>query len=115
MKIFQPVLSRLEREQKIRRRLALMDQYRYLFTLPSQIASSTASGSYESAVHDFKKGSNLLQNELEPSVADKFSPIWSRVSLEMAALRAVLYGKLLDAENEGGDSMERLLLYSALT
>lgn len=98
IKIFQPIISRIEKEDKIKRRLALLEKYKAIFILPSNIHEATLKEKFDAAIHDYKKGKALMA-ELDPSLRIKFDKVWIKVGKQIDNLKSILYSKLISVGN----------------
>ncbi|KAI9483131.1 MAG: exocyst complex component Sec5-domain-containing protein [Benjaminiella poitrasii] len=59
--IYGPVVERRQRVEKVKSTLYILQRYRFLFNLPSNLLESIKQNKYEAAIRDYKKGKYLYQ------------------------------------------------------
>ncbi|KJA16670.1 hypothetical protein HYPSUDRAFT_71229 [Hypholoma sublateritium FD-334 SS-4] len=116
--IFLPVLETSANAERLRTTFTVFERSKFFFNLPSFIMESIATGHYELALRDYKKGKYILQNrpgqllpisqgpaaaasattriraqEQQARVLDK---VWRTVERAMVELKQVLVAQLMD-------------------
>ncbi|KAJ2549321.1 Exocyst complex component S5, partial [Coemansia sp. RSA 1933] len=108
--IYNPIIDRRARIEKIRSTLSVVERYKFYFNLPSSLIEYTRKGRFDIAVREYKKGKQLLQTvtngEIEHSgdaMADDsqsnalskiFQYVWKEVQESVVELRNALFRHL---------------------
>ncbi|KAI7903981.1 exocyst complex component Sec5-domain-containing protein [Cokeromyces recurvatus] len=115
--VYGPVVERRQRVEKVKNTLYVLQRYKFLFNLPSNLLESIKQNKYEAAIRDYKKGKYLYQvlkgdlgttdrtsglgeiekekglTELHHKVFDK---VWEEVNKIVAELQTILLKMLAD-------------------
>ncbi|KAJ2707320.1 Exocyst complex component S5 [Coemansia sp. IMI 203386] len=59
--IYNPIIERRARAEKVRSTLSIVERYKFYFNLPSSLIDYTRKGKFDIAVREYKKGRQLLQ------------------------------------------------------
>ena len=109
--IFDSVLSRKDKADSTRNALNVLQRYRFLFNLPSNIDKSIQKGEYDIVINDFSRAKNLFSD----SSVNVFKKVYSEVVQRIEKFRLMLSEKLrLSCSlNEGRniDEVKRLIRY----
>ncbi|KAJ2065362.1 Exocyst complex component S5 [Coemansia sp. S146] len=109
--IYNPIIDRRARVEKIRSTLSVVERYKFYFNLPSSLIEYTRKGRFDIAVREYKKGRQLLQAVTvgqmgvadEAAVADDtqatalgkiFQYVWKEVQESVVELRNALFRHL---------------------
>jgi len=65
-KLFEEVLSRRERADATRSALAVLQRFRFLFSLPGSIERNVKRGDYDAVINDYSRVRNLFGNTEVP-------------------------------------------------
>ncbi|KAF9482689.1 hypothetical protein BDN70DRAFT_401033 [Pholiota conissans] len=112
--VFLPVLESASKAEKLGTTLRIFERSKFFFNLPSFIMESIATGRYELALRDYKKGKYILDHrpsQLLPIGSNKegtapasahqqqmriLNRVWGNVEKAMAELKKVLISQLQD-------------------
>ncbi|KAJ2796725.1 Exocyst complex component S5, partial [Coemansia guatemalensis] len=108
--IYNPIIERRARAEKIRSTLSVIERYKFYFNLPSSLIEYTRKGRFDVAVREYKKGRQLLQavtdssidatNEAAPddtqatALGRIFQYVWKEVQESVVELRSALFRRL---------------------
>ncbi|KAJ1723720.1 Exocyst complex component S5 [Coemansia erecta] len=108
--IYNPIIDRRARAEKIRSTLSVVERYKFYFNLPSSLIDYTRKGKFDVAVREYKKGRQLLQavtngniDGIDEVVADGsqsnalskiFQYVWKEVQESVIELRNALFKHL---------------------
>ncbi|KAJ2382360.1 Exocyst complex component S5, partial [Coemansia sp. RSA 2603] len=108
--IYNPIIDRRARAEKIRSTLSVVERYKFYFNLPSSLIDYTRKGKFDIAVREYKKGRQLLQavtndniDGIEELVSDGsqsnalskiFQYVWKEVQESVIELRNALFKHL---------------------
>ncbi|KAJ1765850.1 Exocyst complex component S5 [Coemansia sp. RSA 2523] len=107
--IYNPIIERRARAEKIRSTLSVIERYKFYFNLPSSLIEYTRKGRFDVAVREYKKGRQLLQAVTDGSVGDNsaltedpqatalgkiFQHVWNEVQESVVELRNALFRRL---------------------
>ncbi|KAJ2878711.1 Exocyst complex component S5, partial [Coemansia asiatica] len=108
--IYNPIIERRARAEKIRSTLSIVERYKFYFNLPSSLIDYTRKGKFDIAVREYKKGRQLLQavtngniDGAEDPVVDGsqsnalskiFHYVWKEVQESVVELRNALFKHL---------------------
>ncbi|CAG2107534.1 unnamed protein product [Medioppia subpectinata] len=109
--IFDAVLSRKDKADSTRNALNVLQRYRFLFNLPSNIDKSILKGDYDIVINDFSRAKSLFSN----TSVNVFAKVYSEVVQRVEKFRAMLNEKLRLSccQNDGRnvDEVKRLIRY----
>ena len=89
--LFLPMIERRRRAEQLRATLSYLEQYKFMFNLPSSLRQSLSKRNYEAALRDYRKGKQY--QDIDPEV---YKHIWAQVTKIMAELRSQLVALLKD-------------------
>ncbi|KAJ1668211.1 Exocyst complex component S5 [Coemansia sp. RSA 1813] len=108
--IYNPIIDRRARVEKIRSTLSVVERYKFYFNLPSSLIEYTRKGRFDIAVREYKKGRQLLQTvtngdieSTSEAMADDpqsnalskiFQYVWKEVQESVVELRNALFRHL---------------------
>ncbi|KAI9475225.1 exocyst complex component Sec5-domain-containing protein, partial [Coemansia mojavensis] len=101
--IYNPIIERRARAEKIRSTLSVIERYKFYFNLPSSLIEYTRQGRFDVAVREYKKGRQLLQAVTDGAVEDGsqatalgkiFQHVWNEVQESVVELRTALFRRL---------------------
>ncbi|KAJ2078072.1 Exocyst complex component S5 [Coemansia sp. RSA 988] len=108
--IYNPIIERRARAEKIRSTLSVIERYKFYFNLPSSLIEYTRKGRFDVAVREYKKGRQLLQavtdssidatNDAAPddtqatALGRIFQYVWKEVQESVVELRSALFRRL---------------------
>ncbi|KAJ2331105.1 Exocyst complex component S5, partial [Coemansia sp. RSA 2681] len=108
--IYNPIIDRRARVEKVRSTLSVVERYKFYFNLPSSLIEYTRKGRFDIAVREYKKGRLLLQavtvgqvGAVEEAVIDDtqatalskiFQYVWKEVQESVVELRNALFRHL---------------------
>lgn len=114
--IYNPIIDRRARVEKIRSTLSVIERYKFYFNLPFSLIEYTGKGRFDIAVREYKKGRQLLETvtsgqlggtdamEEDPAAADGsqqatalgkiFQHVWKEVQGSVVELRNALFRHL---------------------
>ncbi|OMJ20065.1 ER lumen protein-retaining receptor [Smittium culicis] len=102
-KIYNPIISRRNKADKIRSTLSVVGRYKFFFNLPHSLIELTRMGKFDAAVREYKKGKGLLRQlkfnsgevgtDLRQATALDFivDKVWDEVQNSLIELRSSLY------------------------
>ncbi|OLY81074.1 Exocyst complex component SEC5A [Smittium mucronatum] len=102
-KIYNPIISRRNKADKIRSTLSVVGRYKFFFNLPHSLIELTRLNKFDSAVREYKKGKILLRqlkfnsgqvgSDLRQATALDFivDKVWEEVQNSLIELRSALY------------------------
>ncbi|XP_054169262.1 exocyst complex component 2-like [Oppia nitens] len=109
--IFDAILSRKDKADSTRNALNVLQRYRFLFNLPSNIDKSILKGDYDIVINDFSRAKSLFSN----SSVNVFKKVYSEVVQRIEKFRVMLNEKLRQScsqnENRNIDEVKRLIRY----
>ena len=109
--IFDAILSRKDKADSTRNALNVLQRYRFLFNLPSNIDKSIQKGDYDVVINDFSRAKSLFAD----SPVNVFKKVYSEVEQRIEKFRLMLTEKLRIScsLNEGRkiDEVKRLIRY----
>ncbi|KAJ2349033.1 Exocyst complex component S5, partial [Coemansia erecta] len=108
--IYNPIIERRARAEKIRSTLSVIERYKFYFNLPSSLIEYTRKGRFDVAVREYKKGRQLLQAVTDDDVGNSssamtddqqatalgkiFQHVWNEVQESVVELRNALFRRL---------------------
>ncbi|KAJ2726691.1 Exocyst complex component S5 [Coemansia sp. Benny D115] len=108
--IYNPIIDRRARVEKIRSTLSVVERYKFYFNLPSSLIEYTRKGRFDVAVREYKKGRQLLQavtngniDGIDEAVGDGsqsnalskiFQYVWKEAQESVVELRNALFKHL---------------------
>ncbi|KAJ2518802.1 Exocyst complex component S5 [Coemansia sp. RSA 1939] len=114
--IYNPIIDRRARLEKIRSTLSVVERYKFYFNLPSSLIEYTRKGRFDIAVREYKKGRQLLQTvtdgDIEATIEDVaddsqanalskiFRYVWKEVQESAVELRSALFRHLEQPTHE---------------
>jgi hypothetical protein len=94
--VYHPLLKRRSREDCIRKRLSVFQEYKAIFNLPAALVQHVHLGEFQQCVFEYRRGRELLQAEpVTSTLRPILEQVWS-LQVERAAndLRSCLFEKL---------------------
>ncbi|KAJ1937704.1 Exocyst complex component S5, partial [Linderina pennispora] len=121
--IYNPIIDRRARAEKIRATLSVVERYKFYFNLPFSLIEYTRKGKFDIAVREYKKGRQLLQavtsgnigsSAAEGAIAEGgesgatglsriFQHVWKEVQESVVELRNALFRHLSQAWRAYGE------------
>ncbi|KAJ2747395.1 Exocyst complex component S5 [Coemansia sp. BCRC 34301] len=108
--IYNPIIDRRARVEKVRSTLSVVERYKFYFNLPSSLIEYTRKGRFDIAVREYKKGRQLLQavtvgqtgaidetaiDDTQATALSKiFQYVWKEVQESVVELRNALFRHL---------------------
>jgi exocyst complex component 2 len=109
--IFDAILSRKDKADSTRNALNVLQRYRFLFNLPSNIDKSILKGDYDIVINDFSRAKSLFAD----SQVNVFKKVYSEVEQRIEKFRVILSEKLRMScscnEGRNIDEVKRLIRY----
>ncbi|KAJ1990564.1 Exocyst complex component S5 [Coemansia spiralis] len=124
--IYNPIIDRRARLEKIRSTLSVVERYKFYFNLPSSLIDYTRKGRFDIAVREYKKGRQLLQavtngnieatselitDDTQTNALSKiFQYVWKEVQESVVELRNALFRHLAQPSHTYGEQ-ENIIRY----
>ncbi|KAI8867371.1 hypothetical protein GQ42DRAFT_102785, partial [Ramicandelaber brevisporus] len=67
--VYNPIVERRARAEKIRATLNIVERYRFFFNLPSRLMELVAKHNYEATIREYRKGLLLFQQSINNSIS----------------------------------------------
>ncbi|KAJ2454407.1 Exocyst complex component S5 [Coemansia sp. RSA 2336] len=117
--IYNPIIERRARAEKIRSTLSVIERYKFYFNLPSSLIEYTRQSRFDVAVREYKKGRQLLQAVTDGAMEDGsqatalgkiFQHVWNEVQESVVELRTALFRRLAQP-NRAYSEQENVIRY----
>ncbi|KAJ1672607.1 Exocyst complex component S5, partial [Spiromyces aspiralis] len=108
-RIYDPIMDRRMRAEKIQSTLSIIERYKFFFDLPHSLIEYAKQEKFDTAVREFKKGRSLLQSVASSTqrdgiggqssmgsaaLKDLFDMVWKEVQQSVVVLRKALFRRL---------------------
>ncbi|KAJ3099452.1 hypothetical protein HDU97_003027 [Phlyctochytrium planicorne] len=130
--LYNPVLQRRDKADRLRAALGILEQWKFFFNLPSVLQENIKKKNFDAAVRDYNKGKYLMESSFTESTSDGqkdggteapdsqnllpknhrkvFEKVWAEVEKSISAFKENLF-RQLDNRAASLDEQERIMTH----